>query len=97
MLGVDFAREEKKRNGFSVSFSALGALLDFSPLAELGRFHVCNKPERVAQLDEILRDIVRSKKLPRQVALSLRGKLIYADSNVFGTVRPSDLHLRQSP
>ena len=84
LLGVDFARDEKKRKDFAASFSALGALVDFSPLAELDRFHVCNKPDRVAQLDEIIRDIVRSKKLPRQVALSLRGKLIYADSNVFG-------------
>ena len=86
MLGIfgwDFDREGPKSDDFSSTVAALGVQFNLSKTPS-GTVEVQNIQKRleetVAQVDEIL----SSKVLGKREALSLRGRLAFCDSFIFG-------------
>ena len=82
VLGWAVALEPKKNRDFGEVFAALGVQFDLST-GPLGYVTVANKPERVRDL---LRDLAVAERegLTRSAAATLRGRLSYAEGQVFG-------------
>ena len=95
VLGWKVAMTEKKRKPFSASFVSLGVLLDFTSLSE-GRVTISNKPGRVSDILVMIENILASGRLGFKEALSLQGKLTFAEGQTFGRVAaPAARHLSE--
>eukprot|EP00438_Fugacium_kawagutii_P021790 Skav236018 [mRNA] locus=scaffold3189:230237:231088:- [translate_table: standard] len=73
------------------TFTALGVEFDFSQSQE-GEIVVRNKPSRVGQIVDALKNILRSARLSAAEATALRGRLQFAESQTFG--RAVALHMK---
>ena len=91
LLGWDLALDEKKNRPFSKKFSQLGLIANLSELPS-GTASYENKPERVAELSELILQIVKSGKCPKPVMAEIRGKGQYSASQVAGRIAAGVLH-----
>ena len=82
MLGWRIATEEKKNRPFARAFTVLGVVFDLNSTAE-GFVEVRNKPDRVAELVASLRRAREEGLCPAEAA-SLRGRFLFAESQLFG-------------
>ena len=85
MLGWQIAETEEKRKPFNKQFVSLGVQID---LTSAGREEIIlrNKPGRVKAIQEQIEEILRKNECGFQEALSIKGKLAFAEGQVFGRV-----------
>ena len=82
LLGWSFATKEAKRRPFARKADTLGAVLDLSQ-SEAGIIRVANKPSRVEDLQAVRDASPLGTGFPQAQAASLRGRIVYAESQVF--------------
>ena len=83
LLSVLFAETGRKATKFAKIFKALGLMFDLSNFGE-GEVTVGHTPERVAELADAIQRIVESGCLSQAEAESLRGRLHWFASFLFG-------------
>ena len=83
MLGWDFAETGKKCVPFDETTEVLGVHIDAS-LSSAGKICVKNTQSRISELTSDLELIVSSKLIHRTTAQRLRGRMQFADSQLFG-------------
>ena len=83
LLSVLFAETGRKATRFAKIFKALGLMFDLSNFGE-GEVTVGHTPERVAELADTIQRIVESGCLSQAEAESLRGRLHWFTSFLFG-------------
>ena len=91
LLGWTYASEGKKAEPFSPSFSCLGVSFNLQHFTS-GRIEVSNTLSRTQELLRQIDEALESETLPTKAAQSLRGRLQFADSQIFG--RSSKLCLK---
>eukprot|EP00435_Cladocopium_sp_Y103_P006748 s5076_g2.t1 len=85
LLGWQFAREGDKAQAFGPNFGALGIQIDISNF-ELGYVEFSNTEKRKAELQDLVSHILDSGELSHSDALKLRGRLQFADGQLFGRI-----------
>ena len=85
LIGWDLARTDEKRVPFASSFVALGVKINLSSVAN-GLVKLSNKPGRVDALHEQIEAAARAGSLPFKEALSIRGKLAFAEGQNYGRI-----------
>ena len=82
-LGWHVAPEEKKNKPFSEVFDVLGVRIDLS-CQHQGVVQVRNTPQRIEELKQTIRQITTKGTLTYEEAQRLRGRLIFAEQQVWG-------------
>ena len=82
-LGWQVAAEPKKNVDFSEVFDVLGVRVDLSRQCQ-GVVSVQNKPSRAAELGKLLSDAMDRGSISPDEAHSLRGRLVFAEQQVWG-------------
>ena len=85
LTGWIFAESGSKCVPFGKTCQALGIELDMSQSAH-GVAYVRNTPNRVAELSEVINSVVCRGTIPRIEARRLRGRMQFAESQLFGRV-----------
>lgn len=83
LIGWDFAETGKKCVPFELTTEVLGVRIDATE-SELGTIRVANTPSRVEELVAELGYVIQLTKVPRSLAQRLRGRMQFADSQLFG-------------
>jgi len=83
LLGWNVSTEPEKNHPFSKTFQALGVVVDLSPLGD-GYFCIGNTQSRKDELTERIDLVMAADKLGPAEALSLRSRLLFAESQIFG-------------
>lgn len=95
LLGWDFDKEGDKAGKMGSHVSALGVSIDLSETAN-GIVKVENTDRRKRELSERIAEVLRQGKLSKNDAASLRGRLGFAEGQLFGRVTRqllNDLHI----
>lgn len=91
LLGMKFSREGKKWLPFDEAMAVLGVVLDLSDV-KMGLVTFKHTDARRAELDETLSRHLAENSLTSKEAESLRGRLIWFDSFLFGRIANLSLH-----
>lgn len=83
LLGWIFAEEGDKAQPFDLHCSALGVFFDLG-VASTGKALVCNTASRCGELCEELRKAIEDGRLLNKQAQRLRGRVQFAESQLFG-------------
>lgn len=83
LLGWDVSEEPEKNHPFSKTFQALGVVIDLRPLRG-GHFCIGNTQSRREELTERINMVMAADRLGPAEALSLRSRLLFAESQIFG-------------
>ena len=83
ILGWQLATEDKKRLPFARKCVALGVELDYTE-AERAIIKVGNKPGRLDEISQIIDSFKSGTQVGFKEALSIRGKISFAESCLFG-------------
>ena len=83
LLGWDFARVGEKADPFGKSFSALGIQISLDHFRE-GRVDFSNTQRRISEVCDLIDGYIASGKLCSKEAVRLRGRLQFADGQLFG-------------
>eukprot|EP00973_Karenia_brevis_P068496 9526622-Karenia_brevis.AAC.1 len=81
-MGWKVSLSEAKRLPFAKCFVSLGAQLDFGRMHD-GEIVLSNKPGRIEVIGELIGGALNGG-LRTSILLSIRGKVIYADGQLFG-------------
>ena len=82
LIGWAFSAKGSKRKPFAKSAEVLGAVIDLSESCK-GIITVSNKPSRIAELDKVCLALEKSGKMTQQEAASIKGKISFAEGQVF--------------
>ena len=85
LLGWDFARDGDKALPFGPNFGALGIQIDLSCF-DRGFAEFSNTEKRRAELGLLVDSVLSARTLSQADALKLRGRLQFADGQLFGRV-----------
>ena len=85
LLGWEVAMEDRKRKPFADRFVSLGALVDLSMISK-GRVIIENKLGRVDDIVALAEQIRSQDPLRAPLLLSLRGKVLYAEGQLFNKI-----------
>ena len=77
--------DEEKRLPFARSFEALGVVIDFKR-STAGEVEIRNKEAMLDSTEVMVREIIKTKELPQSTATMLRGKVQYAEGQLFNRV-----------
>ncbi|CAJ1388422.1 unnamed protein product [Effrenium voratum] len=91
LLGVDFAREGKKCAQFGSQMKALGLVFDLEQFSS-GKVYIRHTAERKTELLDRLNDILERNELSPKDAESLRGRLHWYESYLFGRTANLAIH-----
>ena len=83
ILGWSFATDGEKFMHFSEVFTALGVTICLSESLD-GRLTISNTAKRVSELAHVIQGILDDGFLPCGLALKLRGRMQFADGQVYG-------------
>ena len=83
LLGWKFATDGDKATNFDDEFSALGVRINLGA-AHLGRVSFINTEKRVKELCDTIGDIINKGRLTLLESQKLRGRMQFADGQVFG-------------
>ena len=83
LLGWDVAEDLEKNQPFAKTFQALGVVIDLRPLHD-GHFCIGNTQSRKEELTERINLVLEVNRLSPGDALSLRSRLLFAESQIFG-------------
>ena len=92
LLGVSYAKTGDKNKPFAPVFRALGVEIDLSEISER-RVYFKHTPERKAELVAALDGFLQSGRMSAKEAESLKGRLQWFDSFVFGRSASLALHI----
>ena len=81
--GWELSSDGEKDKPYDVVFSALGVKFDLSACGE-GRLMVCNTESRHEALSGLINGVLDKQKLTVAEATSLRPRLLFAESQIFG-------------
>ncbi len=95
-LGWELATDTEKDRPFASVFSALGVQFDLSLCAE-GKFTIGNTESRKTELSGKISEILESDMLSPQESMSLRSRLLFAESQVYGRVAKMALAMVGGP
>lgn len=90
VLGWELSSDADKDKPFGVTFAALGVKFDLSACAA-GRLLVCNTDSRREELSARITGILESQHLSVVEAMSLRSRLLFAESQIFGRMAKQSL------
>ena len=90
LLGWAFAETGEKAPDFSAVFQALGVSVDVSNLHR-GVMEIANTENRRQELLAFLRHAIQTRRLTKQEALRLRGRLQFSAGQLFGRIAKSAL------
>jgi hypothetical protein len=82
LLGWKVSMKEAKRLPFEKMFTSLGVQVEFLHRT-LGLIRISNKPGRIESIKALAKEILKHGRLGFRGALSLRGKLTYAEGQLF--------------
>ena len=82
-LGWDYAVEGDKASSFAEQFTALGVVVDLHSFSN-GSVKFSNTAKRTAELCELIEKILSAGSLELKEAQRLRGRMQFADSQLFG-------------
>ena len=85
LLGCQFSSSGDKHMDFSEVFTALGVTVQLSSCLD-GRLTISNTSRRIKELVEAIRAILSSGSLAKAQALKLRGRMQFAEGQLFGRV-----------
>jgi hypothetical protein len=85
LLGWEVSMSEKKRFSFEQRFVSLGVQISYGRLADR-TITVSNKPGRMESLETAIGNVKAVGKLGFRDALSIKGKIAYAEGQLFGRV-----------
>ena len=91
LIGLKFSKEGKKWLPFDESMAVLGVILDLNRFKD-GTVSFAHTESRRAELDETLSNHLKTNSMTAKEAESLRGRLIWFDSFLFGRVANLSLH-----
>ena len=91
LLGIDFAREGKKCAQFGSQMKALGLVFDLEQFSS-GKVYIRHTAERKTELLDRLNDILERNELSPKDAESLRGRLHWYESYLFGRTANLAIH-----
>jgi hypothetical protein len=83
LLGWCVSLKEKKRLPFGDTFDYLGVVFDFTQTTEM-KVVITNKPSRLEDLEQDVDDIVKQQRFTQPEAARLRGRLSFAEGQLFG-------------
>ena len=95
LLGWDFDRDGDKAGRMGAVVSALGVQVDFSQ-SSTGLVSVENTEKRKLELSRSIKEVLQAGRLSKSDAASLRGRLGFAEGQLFGRVTRqllNDLHI----
>ena len=85
LLGWQFSSSGDKHMDFSEVFTALGVTVQLSSCLD-GRLTISNTTRRIKELVEAIQSILSSGSLSKAQALKLRGRMQFAEGQLFGRV-----------
>ena len=85
LLGWQFSSSGDKHMDFSEVFTALGVIVQLSSCLD-GRLTISNTTRRIKELVEAIQSILSSGSLAKAQALKLRGRMQFAEGQLFGRV-----------
>ena len=85
LLGWQLSKTEEKRKPFEAKFTSLGVSVELEEMLR-GWITLANKEGRAASIIEAIEAIEKSGKLGFKDALSIRGKLAFAEGQHFGRI-----------
>jgi hypothetical protein len=85
LLGWEVSMSEKKRFAFEQSFVSLGVQIRFGT-SDCRTITVSNKPGRIESLEQAIANVNATRRLGFREALSIKGKVAYAEGQLFGRV-----------
>jgi len=83
MMGWAYAKEGDKAGAMSKEVMALGVVVGLNR-AERAEVTITNKPSRVKAICDEIAELIKKKRYGPGQAASLRGKLVFAEAQVFG-------------
>ena len=83
LLGWELSHDEAKDKGFAAVFGALGVEFDLR-YTHSGKLFVGNTSNRKTELSEQINNILSADRLSSREAVSLRSRLLFAESQIFG-------------
>ena len=83
LLGWAYAKEGKKCQAYSESFSALGVCFVIADM-HLGRIVICNTEKRIQQLREAIKGYLARGSMSVTEAMKLRGQMQFASGQILG-------------
>eukprot|EP00435_Cladocopium_sp_Y103_P044001 s1511_g12.t1 len=83
---------DEKEGGFGCLSRILGVQIDLSE-AHLGVATICNVESRVRELTSTIDGILQKGKITASEMRSLRGRLVFAEAQIFGTL--TGIHMKQ--
>ena len=92
ILGWELAMEDKKRKKFDARFTALGVVVDLSEISS-GIVKLRNKPGRIEGIQEQARNLFVRGTVGFKEALSIRGKLSFAEGQNYGRIAAPVAHI----
>ena len=91
LLGIQYAQSGKKCQAFSEEMRALGLVFDLSQFGQ-GRVFIKHTPERKRELIERLEEILNKGSLTPKEAESLKGRIQWYESYLFGRIANLAVH-----
>ena len=85
LLGWQFSSSGDKHMDFSQVFTALGVTVQLASCLD-GRLTISNTAKRIKELVESIRSIISTESLTKTQALKLRGRMQFAEGQLFGRV-----------
>ena len=85
LLGWQFSSSGDKHMDFSEVFTALGVTVQLSSCLD-GRLEISNTSRRIKELVDAIRSILAAGSLAKAQALKLRGRMQFAEGQLFGRV-----------
>ena len=85
LLGWQFSSSGDKHMDFSEVFTALGVTVQLSACSD-GRLMISNTTRRIRELVDAIQSIIASGSLGKAQALKLRGRMQFAEGQLFGRV-----------
>ena len=92
LLGWQLALEPKKNKPFASKFQALGVEFDLTNAAD-GVLRISNTESRKEELGRAIDDVLSSGRLSFKTATSLRSRMLFAESQIFGRFAKKAINL----
>ena len=86
LLGWKLFSSRDKNMEFSAVLTALGVTVQMSAECRDGQLTIRNTAKRVPELVEIIKAVVQKGTLPKPLALKLRGRVHFAEGQLFGRI-----------
>ncbi len=84
LIGWKIAEDGPKAKGFDTVFDCLGVTFDLCKVQTLSEVYISNTESRVSELSKEIGSVIEAGKLKRTLGNKLRGRMQFAENQVFG-------------